>query len=340
MSNADASIGATQIGSTVMTFLFGISTLQSYHCIYYYPKDSLWLKSLVSLVWLVGAGHAISVTAGTYSLTVTQLGDFSSEDITQIPTGFTWAIVLSEITASLVQGYFAHRVRVFSKKLYIPVFCWFMSALRFAGCSYIAVGTSRAQDLSEFLQSNDWILVPILIGGACLDIIIAASMCYYLKRQKAFAFTRTAKMLDKLMVYSIETGLLTGTYGVTIYICYKFMPTPDSFFAVFMSFPEVFAITMLVSLNLRRVHSDECEAVICLPQANATDRTSSLLSRHFSKGFSAGMNSGYLRSAKSISVGPRLDPLRGHRDIVIEVTQETQEHRDKSLDARGPCIAT
>ncbi|KAF9231832.1 hypothetical protein BU15DRAFT_81941 [Melanogaster broomeanus] len=338
--NADASIGATQIGSIVMTYLFGISTLQVYHYMYYYPRDSLWLKSLVSLVWLVGAGHAISVIAAMYSLTVTHFGDVSSEEMIQLPTGFIWAIVLSGFVTLLVQGYFAHRIRVFSKKLYIPVFCWSMSTLRFAGTLYITVGALRTQRLSKFLRRCGWLLAAILIGGACLDIIIAASMCYYLKREKVFAFTRTAKMLDKLMVYSIETGLLTSITGVTIYICYRLMPMNYSFFAVFMFFPEVFTITMLVSLNLRRVHNDECEAVIGLPQAGPADGMSSSRSKHFSKGFSAGSNNDYLRSAKSISVGPCLDSLRGHRDIVIEITHETQEHRDQSLDANGPCIAT
>ncbi|KAF9231828.1 hypothetical protein BU15DRAFT_55691 [Melanogaster broomeanus] len=211
MSNVDASIGATQIGSTVMTFLFGICTLQSYHYIYYYPRDSLWLKSLVRASSpLIGASHTISVTVATYSLTVTHFGNFSSEDITQIPTGFIWAIVLSGVMTSLVQGYFAHRVRVFSKRLYIPVFCWFMSALRFAGSFYITVGALRAHNLSEFIRSNDWLLATIFLGGACLDIIIAVSMCYYLKREKAFAITRTAKMLDTLMVYSIGRSCLSA----------------------------------------------------------------------------------------------------------------------------------
>ncbi|KAF9232516.1 hypothetical protein BU15DRAFT_81143 [Melanogaster broomeanus] len=236
--NANATIGATQIGSIVMTFLFGIATLQAYHYTYYYPRDSLWLKSLVALVWLIGAGHAISVTATMYSLTVTHFGDFSSEDITQIPTGFASSIVLSSVMSSLVHGYFVHRIRVFSKKLYIPVFCWFMSALRFAGTVYTTAEALRAQKLWEFLRRHDWLLTSIWLGGACLDIIIATSMCYYLKRERAIAITRTAKMLDKLMVYSIETGLLTSITGVTIYVCYRFMQTNYSFFAVFMLFPE------------------------------------------------------------------------------------------------------
>ncbi|KAF9232526.1 hypothetical protein BU15DRAFT_81152 [Melanogaster broomeanus] len=246
--NPNTSIGATQIGSTVMTFLLGIVTHQAVHCMYYYPRDPLWLKSLVCLVWLVAASQTISVAAAMYFLTVTHFGDFSPEDMNQIPTGFVWTIVLSGVMTSLVQtmlsapspsqGYYAHRIRLLSKRLYIPVFCWSMSTLRFAGSVYITAGALRAQNSSEFLRDSDWLLASILIGGACLDIIIAASMCYYLKREKVFALTRMAKTLDKLMVYSIETGLLTGITGVTIYICYRFIRSAYSFFAVFMSFSE------------------------------------------------------------------------------------------------------
>ncbi|KAF9231830.1 hypothetical protein BU15DRAFT_81940 [Melanogaster broomeanus] len=280
--DADASIGATQIGSIIMTYLFGISTLQVYHYMYYYPRDSMWLKSLVSLVWLVGAGHTIAVTAAMYSLTITHFGDLSSEEMTQIPTGFIWAIFLSGFMIALVQGFFAHRIRVFSKKLYIPVFCWFISTLRFVGTVYITVEALRTQKLSEFLRRCSLLLAVILIGGACLDIIIAATMRYYLKREKVFAFTRTAKMLDKLMVYSIgeDVQMVFLVSYLTVWcleltVLLSWLNFPDSFFAVFMFFPEVFAITMLVSLNLRRVHNDECEDVICLPQPSAADGMSS-----------------------------------------------------------------
>ncbi|KAF9231831.1 hypothetical protein BU15DRAFT_68003 [Melanogaster broomeanus] len=215
---------------------------------------------------------------------VTHFGDLSSEDITQIPTGFIWAIVLTEIMASLVQctisvtGVPCKSCPCLLKKLYIPVFCWFMSALRFAGSLYITVGTLRAQNLSEFFQSNDWLLVPILIGGACLDIIIAASMCYYLKRQKVFAIARTAKMLDKLMVYSIgstfqiRSSPCSCPFRKVVYLFARVTTEADTADSV--------AITMLVSLNLRRVHSDECEAVIYLPQANAADGTSPPVKTH------------------------------------------------------------
>ncbi|KAF9232528.1 hypothetical protein BU15DRAFT_67398 [Melanogaster broomeanus] len=266
--NASASMGATQIGSIVMTYLFGISTLQ------------------VSLVWLVGAGHAISVTAATYSLTVTHFGNFSSEDIIQISTGFIWAVVLSGAMTSLVQGYFAHRVRVFSKRLYIPVFCWSMSALRFAATVYVTVGALRAQRLWEFLRMYEWLLGSILIGGACLDIIISASMCYYLKREKAFALTRDWSPYEKVVNPFTWVTTEADTAG-SVY----------NYYAGFRSRP-------------------------------------------FSKGFSAGRNSDYLRSTKSASVGTHRDSLPGHRDIVIEITHETQEHREESLRANVPRIAT
>ncbi|KAF9232527.1 hypothetical protein BU15DRAFT_67397 [Melanogaster broomeanus] len=291
MSNVDASIGATQIGSTVMTFLFGICTLQSYHYIYYYPRDSLWLKSLVSLVWLVGASHTISVTAAAYSLTVL-ISAISPRGYHPDTDGFIWAIVLSGVMTSLVQTHAECTIPVTGvlctscpsllKKAVHPsvLLVHVGSEIRWE-LIYYTGGTASGIFRSSFeAMTGFW---PRFFSGEPVwTFIIAASMCYYLKREKVFAIARTAKMLDKLMVYSI-----------------------------------VHANTLFV---LRRVHV--------------------LSKRHFSKEFPAGVNSDCLRSAKSASVGPHLGSLPEHPDVVIEITHETQEHRDESLEASGPCIAT
>jgi hypothetical protein len=46
--NPNDTLGALQVGGTVMVFLFGIETLQTYYYFRRYPNDDLWLKLLVS----------------------------------------------------------------------------------------------------------------------------------------------------------------------------------------------------------------------------------------------------------------------------------------------------
>lgn len=46
--NRNSTLGALQLGGSVMVFLFGVETLQTYYYFKRYPNDRLWLKLLVS----------------------------------------------------------------------------------------------------------------------------------------------------------------------------------------------------------------------------------------------------------------------------------------------------
>lgn len=46
--NRNDTLGALQVGGSIVTFLFGIETLQTYYYFKRYPNDRLWLKLLVS----------------------------------------------------------------------------------------------------------------------------------------------------------------------------------------------------------------------------------------------------------------------------------------------------
>ncbi|KAH7884187.1 hypothetical protein F5I97DRAFT_1666488 [Phlebopus sp. FC_14] len=253
----NSSLGAIQIGSLVMMFLLGISTLQAFHYFQNYPRDALWIKLLVVSVWLFAVGQAIAAISGLYSLTISQFGQIAAAEILDLPAGIACSVVLSGAVGPLVQCYFAHRVLVFSRKLYIPVLSWSLSLLRFTGSVCICVETLRHPALLVFYAQYGWLIATLLVGGACNDLIITASMCYYLRRERAGAIDRTAKMLDKLTTYSIETGLVTSLTAVTVYICYKLMPTNSIYLAIFMCLSEVFANTLFASLNSRIMNATQ-----------------------------------------------------------------------------------
>jgi len=46
--NRNNTLGALQVGGSVVVFLFGIVTLQTYYYFKRYPNDRFWLKLLVS----------------------------------------------------------------------------------------------------------------------------------------------------------------------------------------------------------------------------------------------------------------------------------------------------
>jgi hypothetical protein len=106
----------------------------------------------------------------------------------------------------LCQAWFAYRVRKLSGKYYIPVFCWFLSFLRCIATVALGVEALRASSLLGFEVQFKWLLTFILSVGAGVDVIIAFSLCIYLRQHRTTSFKRTVKMINQMMIYTVGTS--------------------------------------------------------------------------------------------------------------------------------------
>ncbi|KAH7922188.1 hypothetical protein BV22DRAFT_1131633 [Leucogyrophana mollusca] len=272
MPGADASVGALEVGGFVMIYFFGFVTVQTYHYYRKYSGDSTWLRILVAFVWFFEIAHSISVVTGTYDVSVTRFGQRSAETLSPIPSGFAWSIIFASFIPLLVQGFFVRRVRIFSEQIYLPVFCWTICFLRFSGT--IAVAIYVMINLASFqsdAQVMGRILSALLVMGVANDVIVAGSMCYYLKREKT-SIDSTIKLLDRLIAYTIETGLLTSLTTLTTLVCFKLM-TNYVWFAIYLFSAEVYANALLANLNARKVHSAVDQTLVDLSRITYSGST-------------------------------------------------------------------
>ncbi|KAH7918075.1 hypothetical protein BV22DRAFT_1041994 [Leucogyrophana mollusca] len=335
--NPNASVGALEVGSLVMTYFFGIVTVQTYHYYCRYTADSLWMKCFVASIWLVEAAHSISVAYSMYETSVTQFGQKSAESLNPFPAGFALSILFSGFLGPLVQAFFAHRVHVFSKQIYIPILCWTLSALRLLGSIVGAGYALKTTSLQEFGDTFSWLITVLLVMGAVNDTIIAGSLCYYLRRERAFALGRTAKLLDQLIAYTIETGVITSLTAVTIFICFKTMPNNLSWFGMYLFFGEVFANVLLASLNARRVHPDSGQTVISLTRTYLVNEDLADAGRHGTSldheteckrgSFGVASHAAQNNASPSRTFMPQFSP-----DFVIEVSRDMQLRQDVVSD--------
>ncbi|KAH9992221.1 hypothetical protein BJV74DRAFT_834987 [Russula compacta] len=61
-------------------------------------------------------------------------------------------------------------------------------------------------------------------AAASADILIAASMCWWLYRSKT-GLAKTDAIITTLLTYCVITGLLTSILAVSSLICFSVMPT-------------------------------------------------------------------------------------------------------------------
>ncbi|KAF7373883.1 Saposin B-type domain-containing protein [Mycena sanguinolenta] len=212
----DGTLGAVAIGAIVSPFLLGIEALQAYHYFNKYPEDSLFLKSMVAVLWLFELGHMISTGHVIYAITVTYYGQL--QHLQTPPHSLEMTIFFHGCIILVVQSFFANRVRVFSGKWLIPVICWTMTALRVVA-TFAMMGIEWMQPNIQTLQIKfRWLLTASISLGMTIDTVITLSMCYWLWQVRHSRFGRTKTVINTLLVWTVETGVATCVSGAMFLI--------------------------------------------------------------------------------------------------------------------------
>ena len=92
----------------------------------------------------------------------------------------------------LPQSFFALRCYKVLPKHWnlVGVLCFVVALVRWVGSIILAVNASKQSNLEEGRAKWSRLSTSILIVGACIDIIIAASMMYWLVQQRKRVFAR------------------------------------------------------------------------------------------------------------------------------------------------------
>ncbi|KAJ7802768.1 hypothetical protein B0H14DRAFT_3488182 [Mycena olivaceomarginata] len=255
----DGSYGATEIGSIVAVFLFGIETLQALHYFREFPHDSAPLKGTVALVWFIELAEIICGSYGAsltefrlYAITITFYGQSPSQVQANPPHSIELQNVFSVLSLTVVQLFFGNRVRILSGNWGILILSIVSSlfSLIVGLISEVQLWTSTSAVMALELDMR-WVKIAAMAATPALDIIIASSLCFYLWRSRDSDLRRkTYKMLDTLILWTIETTLLTSVCAIMQVV-------------LFLAGPDLFANSMLAMLNGRkRFHSQDEASVI------------------------------------------------------------------------------
>jgi len=248
--NLNPTLGALEIGYTISTALFGVTTVQTY--LYYdqFPDDPRETKTLVAVVWLLELAHEMSLSQGLYQQIIADYGQ--PEKLLKLPLGFVICLVFGACICLIVQCFFAHRVWVVTKKKVIPIICLILSSLRFISTVLLAVEMIEMVILPRCEDKWEWLITFILVDGACVDVLIAASLCYNLIQRRHDAFTvHTLRLLDRLILWTIQTGLITSLAAVAMTICFLTMKSNFIWIGVYVFLARLFANSLLATLNSR-----------------------------------------------------------------------------------------
>lgn len=250
MAVIDSTFGAYLIGVVISAVLYGVTCVQVWYYYVSYPTDPWHIKSLVFAVFASDTVHQALVTHSAYIYLVS--------DITN-PAGLqdlVWSLIVevlfNAITAFLVQCFLSMRVYRLSNKS-IPVTVIVMSSViaEFVlSITYVA----KALPIQTFagLLELKGISSAVNATTAASDVLIAGCVCFLLQKSRT-GFRRSDTMINKLMLFSLNTGLLTGIFAVASLISISVWPDAFIYIAFYFCVGRLYCNSLLATLNARRI---------------------------------------------------------------------------------------
>lgn len=247
-----ATLGALFIGFSCSCAVFGVLTQQMITYYQRYFHDKIVYKLVVALLWIMELTDLIFIGYAVYLYTIIHYGDFAYLMTQDVHWTLIIQVLLATVVGLVVKSAFAIRVWTFSKKNIwitglISVMIMGQTGLALAYC----VKAFQVRKLEHASQLKT-IATLSLSAGVLTDLVIAASLCYFLRKLKT-GFKKSDSLVNMLSIYAINTGALTSAVSGTTLILYNMFPEYLYFMGSYFVLGNLYAISFICTLNTRRV---------------------------------------------------------------------------------------
>ncbi|KAJ6447767.1 hypothetical protein C8R45DRAFT_1047372 [Mycena sanguinolenta] len=248
--DVNATLGALQIGVLISFVLFGVATTQCYVYFSRFPEDSSKVKALTAFVWLCEFANTACLGHILYTLTIS---DYAHPDRLSgpPPRSLSASTLFTGLTAASVQAFFAFRIYAFTKKIYIPALVWFMAFLHLVGRVILFSTTLHTSSLSTYVTRWEWLIATNWSISVASDVVITTTLVFVLHSRRSQAQRRTAALVDRIIVWTIETGMLTSATTSIMLACFVTMRQNYVWMAFYAISTQMFSNSLMTSLNSR-----------------------------------------------------------------------------------------
>ncbi|CEL60475.1 hypothetical protein RSOLAG1IB_09668 [Rhizoctonia solani AG-1 IB] len=256
--NLNLTFGAAYVGVILAAFVYGIATLQSYTYWLERRRDSTLQRLYVLLLWSLDTVKLICICHMEYYYGIKNHGKSSA--LARNTWSFNMQLGITPIITFLVQAYFAHRAWKFARQVrsslisprVTQVIGVFIGALSMA---QLAFGMAYFSSTWRFRNFNDgrsyrWMAIAWLGSAAVCDTLIVYMLSRALLAQRT-GFERTDAIINKILLYTINTGSFTGIVAIIALVLCWSMPNFVYLGPTFM-LGTLYIITLLANLNARK----------------------------------------------------------------------------------------
>ncbi|KAJ7894545.1 hypothetical protein B0H13DRAFT_835885 [Mycena leptocephala] len=243
-------LGALLIGGLFASLLAGMVNLQT--ILYYrsYQRDPLPVKYLIFGVWVLDNIHTGFIWGGLWYSLIQHYGMESRIDSISWCAGLT--VIITALITFLVHCFFAHRIFLLSKKnwfMALPVLA--LTLLRLVAASVSTWEMLRYRSFDMFRVHARWIFTLGLSVSSAVDIIITGLLVYLFQKNRT-GTGRLNHVIDKLILYGLETGSLTCLGTIIAMLLWVITPQNLIFLGLHVVIGKLYANSLLVTLNTRK----------------------------------------------------------------------------------------
>ncbi|KAI0367795.1 hypothetical protein BV20DRAFT_970119 [Pilatotrama ljubarskyi] len=272
----DDNLGALLIGQMISTFLYGISTLQTYVYLIRFPRDSPELKIWVLLVWLLDSANVILVCHGLYYWAWGMVGSMpgqntSSDHESFARRSFFVSAVMNLVVAAVVQSFFIKRIHKLCQtkltRYTLP------SLLTLLVLAHLALGAEATVKVvatfeSSSLDSLSWLAFPAAFPYTLLavlsDAFIAGTLIYLSHgRTPEWDSPRVQTLAMQCVTFAVNRCVLITAAAFVRLITFTVLPWTAWFIATDFIMGKLYANSFMACLNAR--------SLFPTPQASRAD---------------------------------------------------------------------
>ncbi|KAJ7816617.1 hypothetical protein B0H13DRAFT_431128 [Mycena leptocephala] len=253
-------LGPIIIGAFFSVFFFGLICMQTIYYLKRFPDDIFLVKFTVISLWILQLVYTCFICEGAYTMSV---GDFGRTfALLYTPIGLNLAVLMGSLTDHGVQAFFVARIYKATGALYISIFLWTVVLFLQSISLFLTIQEFRIDSIPILGFRFKTLLNVLFFGDAILDIVNAVVLCFYLKVQSRTAFSQTtAEVLDRLVIYTLQTGLGTSLVALAAAISFRVAPNDYLWTMFFMALPGSFGSALLANVNNRNSTSQPSSAM-------------------------------------------------------------------------------
>ncbi|TFK24550.1 hypothetical protein FA15DRAFT_704533 [Coprinopsis marcescibilis] len=346
----DSTLGAAFVGMLLAGILHGISMVQTWY--YFTHQNDRWHTKLLASThhW----SHELQLIEGglithtVYTYTISSWGKMSQLD------DLVWSVLVSAMlypaVTNLISPYqgggsiqrsncspgtkLLDNARVAVEQQKLPV-NWPCVAAEF-GCVIAFTGLSLRLKTFTELAELEALSIAVNALAAAGDVLIAVTLCIILHFSRT-GFSKSDTMINKLILFSVNTGMLTSICAVGSLISITVAGNTFFYIAFFFCIGRLYTNSLLATLNARKMIRGALDGV------NSTSENLSLSLRDKTAALGTCANSKGIVSSRSrvgpfVSYRPRhlnSQHTYGHStniSIKIDTTKEFATDSDQEID--------